>query len=84
MSVRKLLLYNAKAAIMGAGNRCYVPASKEVKKQDAGKIQCRNLLQAQPGRLDTRVVTACLLYTSPSPRDPKTSCMLSFALKKKQ
>ena len=28
------MLYSAKAAIMGAGNRCYVPASREVKKQD--------------------------------------------------
>ena len=46
----KLLLYSAKADIMGAGNRCYVPASREVKKQDAGKIQCWNLLQAQSGR----------------------------------
>ena len=30
--------------------RCYVPLRRGGKKQDAGKIQCRDLLQAQPGR----------------------------------
>ena len=34
---------------------------------------------AQYGRLNVLVNNACLLYTSPSPRDPKTSRMPSSA-----
>ena len=36
-------------------------------------------LSQELSNLNTVVVTACLLYTSPSPRDPKTSRMPSSA-----
>ena len=33
----------------------------------------------EPDRVNARQIEACLLYTSPSPRDPKTSRMPSSA-----
>ncbi len=45
----------------------------------SGHMQSRFRLLGDTVRIDTPVVTDCLLYTSPSPRDPKTSRMPSSA-----
>ena len=52
---------------------------EEVPHSVAVKIEKREEMKRKNGKVFTAILATCLLYTSPSPRDPKTSRMPSSA-----